>query len=1290
MIKYFKKQRKSATSTSDVHSKQQGQALLEYVLILVIAMIGLIAILAITAPAIGNVWSNTVFNLLGQTTTPQDPLEEAEFWEMVTAVASYTPEAVNLITNTPPNPTIPPTAGPSPTVTPTIPTATATDTATPGPSPTPEDRDFGFPFSDNGDDDTTFQGDDFLDLFAAQGPWNAEYWGSSACSSGSIFNASTGDGGGAEATAQVDKIDFPDANLPDDYWQTDYDRPYPGISDNFCSRFENTVTLEAKTYTLQYRKDDGVRVYIDGALIIDDWNWSPNNDDWITFDWVSATAGPKFVRIVHRDTGGGAKLTVQLTSGGQTNTDRCNWHLASDRYRSAPTSWHSNDDFGANYYDDQYCVLRLRGTINLTNADNPFLEFYDAYELDRYTDRAIVGISIAGSGVWNDIVVHEYETNFAFQRQSFRLSSFTGSQGTVDYRDQIIELRFVLETDSDRTDDGWWIDDITIENRTLATFAIGFFDDVEGSEYWVPNGDWARSSEHVRSGSYAWTDSPGGAEYAREADTSLELNGRLDLTQGTVDLPQISFWHSYDLATTYDAIYVELSTDYVTWEPLRSGAADTTDYIAQDSDSPSFVQEVVDIPPSYWGLDTIFVRFRLSADTNWNTDDGWWIDDIEFRNKPQDTIRANWCDDVESGTGNWIPGGDWATTPGRAYDGNLSWTDSPGDYIHGSNSTLELKPYVDMAAPLTRPVFEFWHSWNIQRNEGLYVEVSVDDGNSWSVIWSYTSGWGNRPFGFGSSISAHDYKYNNNQTWVREMVELSPYIGIPPASPGPSDPLGIRLRFRLDARSNTNVADGWYVDAICVREVTDEPVRTIPFAEDFEAGSDNWFMTGDWSLSAEETHGGANALSDSSGTDYSHDTYSYVELRPTIDLTTATNPVLYFFERYTLEQRDRTMVIVRPVDATGAPLGDWEVAPYSDQYRSTNLGWTRNESDISAYAGQYIRVRFLIDALHDGRVDDGWWIDDVQILDRDIAEAGLQYSGDPFFADFEVEVPGEWVYDHEWDIVNSFRDQGSGGNLGPGQWTVEWYDQLVNACSSTAQIDMSSLRNTTIESEIDFNWGNNIPSGSGLSDPDDFGAIFRRQFAFPEATTFRFVGDTNNGMRIYDNGVLIYEEGWTPASGACNAQDDFESAPYTFTAGIHNVEVHYYDSCCSAYLTLGFAGESGVLHDSPSGDYEHRTDTRVELEGEIDLAGTVNPIIMWDQRHYIGWGDSMRVEVSDDGGFTWSSVYSGNGDNNNWNTLFRDLSSYAGQKITIRFRLDARSNSNVDDGWYIDNVRIFE
>jgi Flp pilus assembly pilin Flp len=81
--------------TSQMHPP--GQAMVEYVLILALVIISLAAILSITGPAVGNVFSNTVANLLDLTVTPEDPMTEGDFWQLVTAVASYTPDTVALV-----------------------------------------------------------------------------------------------------------------------------------------------------------------------------------------------------------------------------------------------------------------------------------------------------------------------------------------------------------------------------------------------------------------------------------------------------------------------------------------------------------------------------------------------------------------------------------------------------------------------------------------------------------------------------------------------------------------------------------------------------------------------------------------------------------------------------------------------------------------------------------------------------------------------------------------------------------------------------------------------------------------------------------------------------------------------------------------------------------------------------------------------------------------------------------------------------------------------------------------
>ena len=171
--------------------RHEGQALAEYVLILALVAIALIAVLTITGPAVGDVFNNAVYNLLGGTVVPRPTLPADDFWEQVAAVASYTPENPLSITNTPGpgpvetepsdppgggEPTEPPPGGGEPTEPPPggdDPTEEPTeDPETPEPSPEPTelpDIDFPYPFEDTGNHpDWWDTGDDNV-----LGEWNA-------------------------------------------------------------------------------------------------------------------------------------------------------------------------------------------------------------------------------------------------------------------------------------------------------------------------------------------------------------------------------------------------------------------------------------------------------------------------------------------------------------------------------------------------------------------------------------------------------------------------------------------------------------------------------------------------------------------------------------------------------------------------------------------------------------------------------------------------------------------------------------------------------------------------------------------------------------------------------------------------------------------------------------------------------------------------------------------------------------------------------------------------------------
>ncbi len=67
---------------------------------------------------------------------------------------------------------------------------------------------------------------------------------------------------------------------------------------------------EAHTFTL--RSDDGVRLWIDGRLVIDAWNDHPVRDDRAT---VALTAGRAHaIRLEHYDNGGHAVARLSWSS----------------------------------------------------------------------------------------------------------------------------------------------------------------------------------------------------------------------------------------------------------------------------------------------------------------------------------------------------------------------------------------------------------------------------------------------------------------------------------------------------------------------------------------------------------------------------------------------------------------------------------------------------------------------------------------------------------------------------------------------------------------------------------------------------------------------------------------------------------------------------------------------------------------------------------------------------------------------------------------------------------------
>jgi hypothetical protein len=92
----------------------------------------------------------------------------------------------------------------------------------------------------------------------------------------------------------------------------------------------------------------------------------------------------------------------------------------------------------------------------------------------------------------------------------------------------------------------------------------------------------------------------------------------------------------------------------------------------------------------------------------------------------------------------------------------------------------------------------------------------------------------------------------------------------------------------------------------------------------------------------------------------------------------------------------------------------------------------------------------------------------------------------------------------------------------------------------------------------------------------------------------------------------------------------------------------------------------------------------------INIPADENAYLAFWHRYDLESGyDYGKVEISIDGGVTWTLLNSYTGYQSEWTQALIDLSSYAGKIIKIKFRLITDSGVT-RDGWYIDDVEILK
>ena len=142
----------------------------------------------------------------------------------------------------------------------------------------------------------------------------------------------------------------------------------------------------------------------------------------------------------------------------------------------------------------------------------------------------------------------------------------------------------------------------------------------------------------------------------------------------------------------------------------------------------------------------------------------------------------------------------------------------------------------------------------------------------------------------------------------------------------------------------------------------------ILFEDDFEGPFTAWTTTGQWDLTSSSSHSPSTSLTDTPLGNYSNQTTTSATL--TVGVAVPAGGTLSFWHRYDIEEGwDYGYAQVS---------GDGGAWTNVGTYTGLQSAWTQIEVDLSAYAGQSVRVRFELDTDY-SVIEDGWYIDDVMI-----------------------------------------------------------------------------------------------------------------------------------------------------------------------------------------------------------------------------------------------------------------------------------------------------------------------
>ena len=720
--------------------------------------------------------------------------------------------------------------------------------------------------------------------------------------------------------------------------------------------------------------------------------------------------------------------------------------------------------------------------IDLSDANQPLLSFWNRHNFAS-GDYAYIEFSKDGSS-W-DRVYYQVGIDLDWKQQQIDLRRYAGIP--------MVYIRFRLQTDSSSYQDGWYIDDVSVDENT-ATVAFPFFDDMETTDSdanWIPS-RWRRISTSGHSGTSSWRMDTSGS-YPDNSNIWLTLSAPLDLS--TVANPHLVFWHRYQfINTTNDnAGYVYVSTD--------GGKNFTTlTYYFRGTQS-DFTRAQLDLSP-YTGSPQVVIGFMFYW-IRGSSSDYWEIDDVAIdtpadpillhkpQNATQHSLDLSWAKSVtdnfayyalyrhSSGGWEWVAtiddidttqytddslelrrtyyykiyvvkkGDIFNTASNEVFATTLGVGYPFSDDFESGVTNWDVKPPWDVTAEsahggdysLTDSPMTLYGD-----NINTYVTTGLDLAGSRRPILTF---WEMYNLASGDYVYVEISKDNEvnwdrvyfqvgtNLTWTQRRIDLRRYAG----------ESQVRIRFRIQTDGSA-IQDGWYIDDVSINEHT--TTVAFPFFDDMETtDSDVNWIPSRWRRISTSGHSGTSSWRMDTSGSYPDNSNIWLTLSAPLDLSTVANPHLVFWHRYQFinTTNDNAGYVYVSTD------GGKNFTTLTYYFRGTQSDFTRAQLDLSPYTGSpQVVIGFMFYWIR-GSSSDYWEIDDVAITDPSVmVDFGQLDSPSNIIVD--AGTPTENIYGLVYEAgVTNGEGQGAGiiSQLGYGQdgsipddnWT--WVDATYDS-----------------------------------------------------------------------------------------------------------------------------------------------------------------------------------------------------------------------------------------------------